>query len=67
MEDDDSLIIAYIEGPYDVDDFNIFYHKLNTILSQLNSEFSKDPVCKNWKIDEDWDKNEGFLTIEKKG
>ena len=65
--EDDHVIIADIEGPYNYDELAEFTNEIDKLIKSINDKLSRETLYKNWKVDQDWDKNEGFITIEKKG
>ena len=64
---EDSVIIARMEGPHDPDDLSVFGLGIDTLVKNINSQLNKDPLYKNWKISDDWDKNEGLISIDRRG
>ena len=64
--DTDSLIIAHINGPRDPDELVNVTNAVDKLISSTNTVVSKIDICKNWKVEDDWSKNEGLIAIEKK-
>ena len=65
--DIDSAIIARIEGPHDPDQLAEFGWAVDKLVKSINDKLINDSLYKNWKISDDWDKNEGFISVDKKG
>ena len=61
----DSVIIASVDGPRDPDELNILTGAITKYIELINTQSEKEvPICKKWKLADDWDKNEGFICIE---
>ena len=64
--DEDSICIAKITEPRNEADMDKISRETEKLVSHINYILTKETVCRNWKLVDDWDKFEGYLYVEKK-